>query len=63
MKYFNQLKNYIIASISEMKKVVWPTQKQTKNYSILVIVMSLSMAVFFGVLDYIFNFGLSILIG
>ena len=63
MKYFNQLKNYIIASISEMKKVVWPTQKQTKNYSIVVIVMSLSMAVFFGVLDYIFNFGLSILIG
>ena len=63
MKYFNQLKNYIIASISEMKKVVWPTQKQTRNYSILVIVMSLSMAVFFGVLDYIFNFGLSILIG
>ncbi len=62
MKYFTQLSDYFKASLSEMKKVTWPTKKQTQNYSILVIAMSIGMAVFFGVLDYFFNFGLSLII-
>ena len=41
-----------------MKKVVWPSKKQTINYSLIVVALSLGMAIFFGVLDYAFNIGL-----
>lgn len=41
-----------------MRKVVWPTKKQTTMYSIIVIALTLGIAIFFGILDYIFNFGL-----
>jgi len=53
---------YFKDSYAEMKKVTWPTKKQTINYSTLVIVMSVGMAVFFSALDYIFNLGLTKLI-
>ncbi len=55
-------KNYLIGSYAEMKKVTWPTKQQTINYSLLVIGLSVGMAVFFAVLDYIFNFGITTLI-
>jgi len=60
--YMNKLINYIKASISEMKKVTWPTKKETYNYTILVISLSLIVAVFLGALDYIFNFGFKFII-
>ena len=53
-----KIKDYFVGSISEMKKVVWPNKKQIKIYTILVILMSLGVALFFGVLDYFFNLGL-----
>jgi len=54
----DKLINYIKASIAEMKKVTWPTKKETKNYTLMVIAISLSVAAFLGALDYIFNLGL-----
>lgn len=60
--YMNKLINYIKASISEMKKVTWPTKKETYNYTVLVISISLIVAVFLGVLDYLFNFGFKYII-
>ncbi|MBD3311088.1 MAG: preprotein translocase subunit SecE [Candidatus Magasanikbacteria bacterium] len=50
-----KITDYFKGSVAEMKKVVWPTKKQTTTYSIIVIAMSIGVAVFFGVLDYIFN--------
>ena len=41
-----------------MKKVSWPSKKQTTNYSLLVIGLSVGMAIFFAVLDYVFNLGI-----
>lgn len=61
-KAFAGIKEYFTGALSEMKKVVWPTQKQTVRYSIAVILMSLFVALFFGVLDYVFNELLAILI-
>lgn len=55
-KAIQAVKDYFKGSISEMKKVVWPTKKQTTTYSIIVIAMSIGVAVFFGFLDYFFNF-------
>jgi len=55
---FTKIKDYFIGAVSEMKKVVWPTKKQTINYSAVVIGLSLVLAAFFGFLDYILNLGL-----
>jgi preprotein translocase subunit SecE len=49
------LNNYIKSSVEEMKKVTWPTRKETYNYTVLVILISLGMAAFLGALDYIFS--------
>jgi preprotein translocase subunit SecE len=55
---FKKLINYLRESRDEMKKVVWPSKDQTRNYTIIVILMSVGMAFFFALLDYIFNLGL-----
>jgi preprotein translocase subunit SecE len=49
------LNNYIKSSVEEMKKVTWPTKKETYNYTLLVILISLGMAAFLGALDYVFS--------
>lgn len=54
----NKLTNYIKESAEELKKVTWPTAKETRNYTLLVIGVSLAVALFLGALDIIFTFGL-----
>lgn len=49
---------YVKESMKEMKKVTWPSKKETKNYTFLIIAISLATAGFLGALDYIFSFGL-----
>jgi len=58
----NKILNYIKASIEEMKKVTWPTKKETSNHTMLVIGVSLAVAAFLGALDYIFNWALELII-
>jgi len=58
----NKIVEYLKGSIEEMKKVTWPTKKETKNYTLLVIGVSIAIALFLGALDYIFNFGLNLII-
>ena len=58
----NKLANYIKASVEEMKKVTWPTKKETYNYTLLVIGLSLAVAAFLGTLDYLFNLLLGLVI-
>lgn len=57
-----KLVTYIKDSISELKKVTWPTKKQATNYTIIVIAMSVGIALLFAVLDQIFSLGLEKLI-
>lgn len=56
------IKNYFIGSYIEMRKVTWPTKQQTVNYSLLVIFLSLGLAIFFAILDYIFDTGVTLII-
>ncbi|MFA6551490.1 MAG: preprotein translocase subunit SecE [Patescibacteria group bacterium] len=56
MNIANKINTYVKESIEEIKKVTWPTRKETKNYTILVIGVSLAIAAYLGALDYIFNF-------
>lgn len=41
-----------------MRKVSWPTQKQAIVYTITVVILSLAIAAFLGVFDYMFAEGL-----
>lgn len=54
--------NYVRESREEMKKVTWPSKKETTTYSIIVMIISIIMAVFFGGLDWLLNMGLEQLI-
>ena len=58
----SKIVNYVKESIAEVKKVIWPTKKQTITYTIVVIGLSVGIALFFGLLDYIFSLGLQQLI-
>lgn len=58
----NKLSNYIKESVAEMKKVTWPTKKETYNYTLLVFGISLAVALFLGALDYFFSWGLNLVI-
>jgi preprotein translocase subunit SecE len=62
MNLVEATKNYFIGAYREMRKVSWPTKKQTINYSLLVIGLSIGMAIFFSILDYFFNLGIESII-
>ncbi len=46
--------SYIKEVIAETKKVKWPTKKQIINYTLIVIVLSIIMAIYVGALDALF---------
>jgi len=53
MNILSKLANYIKDSQRELKKVVWPSKKEVVNHTLLVIGISLGVAVFLGLADYI----------
>lgn len=50
-----KLGSYLKESKDEMKKVVWPSRKQTIRYTMMVIGVCVVMAIFLGTIDYIFT--------
>ncbi|MEI7765401.1 MAG: preprotein translocase subunit SecE [bacterium] len=50
-EYFKEIKG-------ELKHVVWPTRNQTIFYTIIVLVLSVGIAYFLGIFDFIFSRGL-----
>jgi len=43
----------------EMARVKWPTNKETINYTMVVVGVSAAVAVILGALDYIFGLGVN----
>jgi len=62
MKLLSKIGQYLKDSIKELKKVTWPTKKQITVYTIVVIAMSFVVAIYFGILDYFFNWLLELII-
>ena len=62
MNLIQKIPKYIKESIAELKKVNWPTKKQTTNYSLLVIGISVAVAAFLGLCDYLFSYAIERLI-
>jgi len=55
----NKIISFLKESKEEILKVNWPSKKKTTDYTIAVIVMSLSVAIFLGILDLIFSKSIS----
>jgi len=51
----SQFINYLKDTVSELKHVSWPTHKQSVVYSALVIVISIIVALFVGLFDFVFS--------
>lgn len=54
--------NYLKEVKVEMSHVAFPTKRQTTIFTIFVIIISLGVAVYLGIFDFIFEFGLEKLI-
>jgi preprotein translocase subunit SecE len=57
-----KIKTFFKESFSELKRVNWPTRKETVRLTTVVIVLSLVLAAMLGVFDYIFSYLLELLI-
>lgn len=55
LKFKESLERYLRESHAELKRVAWPTRKQTTNHTIMVIIFSLSIAFFLGAFDILFT--------
>lgn len=49
---------YLKETKTELKHVIWPSRSQTLLYTAIVIVLSILIAYFLGVFDFIFSKGL-----
>lgn len=53
MANINKITQYFKDSKNEFKKVTWPTKKEIRQHTLLVISISLAIAAFLGLVDYI----------
>jgi preprotein translocase subunit SecE len=51
---FQRFKNFLRESRQEFKRINWPSRQETVRYTLFVIGFSLVLAVFLGLLDFIF---------
>ena len=50
-RFFARLRDYFKGVAAEMKKVAWPTRKETYKYTLVVIIICAAFAVLFWLLD------------
>jgi len=55
MKIVSKLVSFLKEVKLEMKKVNWPTKKETFKYTLIIIGLSVAVAVFLGTLDFVFS--------
>lgn len=59
---FKWLWRYLNEAREELRKVTWPNRQTTTKYSLVVIVLCVALAAFFGGLDWLLTLGLDWLI-
>ncbi|HER25302.1 MAG TPA: preprotein translocase subunit SecE [Candidatus Atribacteria bacterium] len=52
---FSKINNFIKEAIAELKKVIWPTKKDLKNSTIVVISTIIMASIFIGLVDVFFT--------
>ena len=63
MKIVNAIINYFKESRQELKKVAWLSRQEVINHTWVVIGMSLGVAIFLGLMDYLLNLGVQKVLG
>lgn len=58
----NKITNYIKEVIAEGKNVTWPTKKQTIFFTVAVLIVSVIVAYYLGLFDFLFQRGLGFLL-
>ncbi|OGJ06079.1 preprotein translocase subunit SecE [Candidatus Nomurabacteria bacterium RIFOXYC2_FULL_36_19] len=58
----SKITEYFKETRGELKHVIWPSRSQTLYYTLIVIVLSVVVAYYLGVFDFIFSKGLEIII-
>ncbi len=58
----SKITEYFKETKTELKHVIWPKRSQTLFYTLIVIVLSVLVAYYLGIFDFIFSKGLSKLI-
>lgn len=53
------LMSYLRDTRGELRHVTWPTRRDTINYTIIVLAISIGTGIFLGLLDYLFAKGLA----
>jgi len=51
----SKISEYIQETKAELKHVIWPTKRQAFYFTIIVIVLSVLVAYFLGIFDFIFG--------
>lgn len=54
MSSLDKIKTFLRETRVEMKRVSWLSKKQTINYTLVVLAISFSLALYLGLFDYIF---------
>lgn len=55
MRLLKKLSSFLKEVRLEMKKVNWPSRKETMKYTLIIVGVSLIVAAFLGGLDYLFS--------
>ena len=50
----NAIRRYFNETVGELRKVSWPTRREATNLTLVVVVVTLAMSLYLGLLDYIF---------
>ena len=58
----NKIIEFFKEVIAESKNVTWPTRSQTFIFTIAVLIVSIAVAYYLGLLDHLFNQGLDFLL-
>lgn len=58
-----KLKKFLREVVAEMRKVTWPTKDELVGSTIVVIVVSLIVAIFIGIVDRILSFAVKMVFG
>jgi len=54
----SKLTEYIKETKTELKHVIWPSRSQTMYYTLIVIILSITIAYYLGIFDFLFSRGL-----
>jgi preprotein translocase subunit SecE len=58
----NPVSKYIRETRGELRKVTWPTREESQRLTAIVLGVTVAMAIFLGLLDFIFSSGVQSLV-